>query len=93
MLYLITLLFLIFIEIYLMLFYKRKITNKQILDKIDNLQLTSVKNLLTKLGFIQVVEEDFKCKYGCNYTGKNKASLGAHYRNCKFNPSNQVKVK
>jgi hypothetical protein len=70
-----------------------KTTNKQILDKIDNLQLTSVKNLLTKLGFIQVVEEDFKCKYGCNYTGKNKASLGAHYRNCKINPSNQVKIK
>ena len=69
-----------------------KTTNKQILDKIDNLQLISVKNLLTKLGFIQV-EEDFKCKYGCNYIGKNKASLGAHYRNCKSNPSTQVKLK
>lgn len=69
-----------------------KTTNKQILDKIDNLQLTSVKNLLTKLGFMQV-EEDYKCKYGCSYMGKNKASLGAHYRNCKSNPVNQMKSK
>jgi hypothetical protein len=67
-----------------------KTTNKHILDKIENLQLISVKNLLTKLGFIQI-EEDFKCKYGCNYVGKNKASLGAHYRNCKSNPINQSK--
>ncbi len=34
-------------------------------------------------------DDDFKCKYCNTFTGKNKASLGAHIRNCKSNPKNK----
>jgi hypothetical protein len=64
-----------------------KTTNKQILDKIESLQLNSVKKILNKNGVFQT-DDDFKCKHCNTFTGKNKASLGAHIRNCKFNPIN-----
>ena len=65
-----------------------KTTNKQILDKIENMQINSVKKLLNKNGVFQS-DDDFKCKHCITFTGKNKASLGAHIRNCKFNPINK----
>jgi len=64
-----------------------KTTNKQILDKIETMQLNSVKKILNKNGVFQN-DDDFKCKHCNGFTGKNKASLGAHVRNCKFNPIN-----
>jgi hypothetical protein len=67
-----------------------KTTNKQVLDKIENMQLNSVKKILNKNGVFQS-DDDFKCKHCNAFTGKNKASLGAHIRNCKFNPINNPK--
>ena len=66
-----------------------KTTNKQILDKIENMQINSVKKLLNKNGVFQS-DDDFKCKHCNTFTGKNKASLGANIRNCKFNPINKT---
>jgi predicted Zn-ribbon and HTH transcriptional regulator len=68
-----------------------KTTNKQILDKIESMHLNSVKKILNKNGVFQV-DDDFKCKHCNTFTGKNKASLGAHIRNCKFNPINNNKL-
>jgi hypothetical protein len=65
-----------------------KTSNKQILDKIEGMQINSVKKLLNKNGVFQS-DDDFKCKHCTTFTGKNKASLGAHIRNCKFNPINK----
>jgi len=65
-----------------------KTSNKLILDKIENMQLNSVKKILNKNGFFQM-DDDFKCKHCNTFAGKNKASLGAHIRNCKFNPINK----
>ena len=64
-----------------------KTSNKQILDKLENMQINSVKKILNKNGVFQS-DDDFKCKHCNTFTGKNKASLGAHIRNCKFNPIN-----
>ena len=44
--------------------------------------------ILNKNGFFQT-DDDFKCKHCNTFAGKNKASLGAHIRNCKFNPINK----
>jgi hypothetical protein len=68
-----------------------KTTNKQILDKIESMHINSVKKILNKNGVFQV-DDDFKCKHCNTFTGKNKASLGAHIRNCKFNPINNNKL-
>ena len=62
--------------------------NKAILDKIESMQLNSVRKILHKNGLFQN-EDEFKCKHCSTFTGKNKASLAAHVRNCKFNPINQ----
>lgn len=64
-----------------------KTSNKQILEKIEGLQLTAIKKILNKNGFLQN-DDDFKCKYCNAFSGKNKASLGAHIRSCKLNPIN-----
>ncbi len=64
-----------------------KTSNKQLLEKIENMQLNAVKKLLNKNGILQQ-DDDFKCKYCNAFTGKNKASLAAHIRNCKCNPIN-----
>ena len=64
-----------------------KTTNKQVLDKIETMQINVVKKILNKNGIFQS-DDDFKCKYCNSFTGKNKASIGAHLRNCKFNPIN-----
>jgi hypothetical protein len=60
-----------------------KASSKQLLDKLDEIQLPKIKNILIKFGLID--NENLKCPH-CNvYEGKNKASLSAHFRNCKFN--------
>ena len=33
--------------------------------------------------------KNFKCTFCNSWSGRNKASLGAHIRNCKFNPKNK----
>jgi len=60
-----------------------KANSKQLLDKLEEIQLPRIKNILIKFGLID--NENLKCPH-CNvYEGKNKASLSAHLRNCKAN--------
>jgi hypothetical protein len=55
---------------------------KQLIDKMEDIQLPKLKKLFIKFGNIEN-DNDFKCTL-CNvWSGKNKASLGAHIRNCK----------
>jgi len=65
-----------------------KTNNKILMDKIETMHLNSVKKILNKNGFFHL-EEDFRCKHCTTFIGKNKASLGAHIRNCKANPVNK----
>lgn len=65
-----------------------KNVNKQLVDKLEEIQLPKIKKVLMKLGNIEN-DNDFKCNLCNNWSGKNKASLGAHMRNCKFNPKNK----
>ena len=54
----------------------------------EEIQLPKLKKLFIKIGNIEN-DNEFKCMF-CNvWTGKNKASLGAHMRNCKFNIKNK----
>lgn len=65
--------------------------NKQLLDKMEEIQLPKLKKLFIKIGNIEN-DNEFKCTF-CNiWTGKNKASLGAHLRNCKSNPKNEIPI-
>ena len=61
-----------------------KLTNKQLLDKLDDMQFPKIKNILVNCGIVE--SENLNCSY-CNYQAKNKASLSAHSRNCKSNPN------
>jgi hypothetical protein len=63
-----------------------KIMSKQLLDKLEEMQLPKIKNILIKFGLIE--NENLKCP-NCTYEGKNKASLSAHFRNCKYNMKNK----
>lgn len=65
----------------------RSIT-KQLVDKMEDIQLPKLKKLFIKLGNIEN-DNDFKCTFCNSWSGKNKASLGAHIRNCKYNPKNK----
>jgi hypothetical protein len=68
-----------------------KNTNKTLLDNLEEIQMPKVKKILMKLGNIEN-DFDFKCIY-CNvWTGKNKASLAAHTRNCKCNIPKQIPI-
>ena len=62
--------------------------SKQLVDKMEDIQLPKLKKLFVKLGNIEN-DNDFKCTFCNSWSGKNKASLGAHMRNCKFNPKNK----
>jgi hypothetical protein len=61
-----------------------KMVNRQLVDKLEEIQLPKTKKFLMKLGTIEN-DNDFKCTFFNSWSGKNKASLGAHIRNCKFN--------
>jgi hypothetical protein len=65
-----------------------KIMSKQLLDKLEDMQMPKIKNILVKCGIIE--NENLNCCY-CNYQAKNKASLSAHSRNCKSNPNPKSK--
>ena len=55
---------------------------KQLIDKMEDIQLPKLKKLFIKIGNIEN-DNDFKCTLCNAWSGKNKASLGAHVRNCK----------
>lgn len=65
-----------------------KLVNKQLMDKLEEIQLPKIKKFLMKLGNIEN-DNDFKCTFCNSWSGKNKASLAAHIRNCKFNSKNK----
>jgi len=65
-----------------------RLVNKQLTDKLEEIQLPKFKKFLIKLGNIEN-DNDFKCTFCNNWSGKNKASLAAHVRSCKFNPKNK----
>ena len=68
-----------------------KSINKQLVDKLDEIQLPNIKNILMKNGTIEN-DNGFQCTL-CNiWFGKNKASLAAHIRNCKSNPKNNQTI-
>ena len=64
-----------------------KLVNKQLVDKLEEIQLPKIKRFLMNLGTIEN-DNDFKCMLCNSWSGKNKASLAAHARNCKFSPKN-----
>jgi hypothetical protein len=61
-------------------------STKQTIEKIEELQLFALKRVLTRNGALQA-DDEFKCRFCNSFTGKNRASLGAHVRGCKFNPA------
>jgi hypothetical protein len=68
-----------------------RLVTKQLIDKLEDIQLPRLKKLFIKLGNIEN-DNDFKCTFCNTWSGKNKASLGAHIRNCKFNPKNKETI-
>lgn len=64
-----------------------KTNHKQLIDKLEELQISSIKKILIKNNVLQN-DEDFKCKHCSSFSGKNKASLAAHIRTCKSNIKN-----
>jgi hypothetical protein len=65
-----------------------KLVNKQLIDKLEDIQLPKIKKFLMKIGNIEN-DNDFKCTLCNSWSGKNKASLAAHIRTCKFNTKNK----
>jgi hypothetical protein len=63
-------------------------STKLLVDKIDELQLFAIKRILAKNG-THHPDDEHNCRYCNSFSGKNKASLAAHLRNCKSNPSKQ----
>lgn len=64
-----------------------KNVTKQLVDKLDEIQLPKIKSLLIKARRIEN-DNELKCSFCNKWNGKNKASLAAHMRNCKLNPKN-----
>jgi hypothetical protein len=69
-----------------------KLVTKQLIDKLEDIQLPKLKKLFIKMGNIEN-DNDFKCTFCNSWSGKNKASLGAHIRNCKSNPKNKESIE
>ena len=69
-----------------------KLVTKQLIDKLEDIQLPKLKKLFIKMGNIEN-DNDFKCTFCNSWSGKNKASLGAHIRNCKSNPKNKDSIE
>jgi hypothetical protein len=65
-----------------------KSVTKQLVDKMEEFQLPTVKKMITKSGVVEN-DNDFKCTFCSCWAGKNKASLSAHIRNCKMNGKNK----
>ena len=65
-----------------------KLLTKQLIDKLEDIQLPKLKKLFMKFGNIEN-DNDFKCSICNAWAGKSKASLGAHIRSCKLNPKNK----
>jgi hypothetical protein len=65
-----------------------KTINKQLLEQLDEIQLPITKKFLIRLGNIEN-DNNLMCTFCNSWTGKNKSSLAAHMRSCKFNSKNK----
>ena len=65
-----------------------KLLTKQLIDKLEDIQLPKLKKLFMKFGNIEN-DNDFKCTICNAWAGKSKSSLGAHIRSCKLNTKNK----
>ena len=65
-----------------------KLLNKQLIEQLDEIQLPNTKKILIKFGNIEN-DNNLMCTFCNNWTVKNKSSLAAHMRNCKFNAKNK----
>ncbi len=65
-----------------------KTINKQLIEQLDEIQLPNTKKFLIRLGNIEN-DNNLMCTFCNNWTGKNKSSLAAHMRSCKFNTKNK----
>ena len=63
-----------------------KTLNKQLLDQLEDIQLPSLRSFLVQKGKIEN-DTNLECQFCNSYVGKNKASLSAHKKGCKFNPN------
>ena len=66
-----------------------KSMSKQMLDKMEDLQLPQLNGFL--LGTGQFKNNTLVCTFCDKFNGKNKSSLAAHMRSCKLNPTNLKK--
>jgi hypothetical protein len=67
-----------------------KTSNKQIIDRIESLQLNIIKKLLNKHNLLN--DNDLKCNLCNSFTGKNKASLAQHVRKCRVNKNITINI-
>jgi hypothetical protein len=65
-----------------------KTINKQLTEQLDEIQLPNTKKFLIRLGNIEN-DNNLMCTFCNNWIGKNKSSLAAHMRSCKFNTKNK----
>jgi hypothetical protein len=69
-----------------------KTSSKQILDSLEEMNINKVKVLLSKNNIISMGEDELTCKFCNSFNGKNKGSLSAHIRCCKYNPENNKPI-
>lgn len=71
-----------------------KLHTKELLDNLDKIELSSIKNILAKHNVLtnnedpKVELEEMKCTFCNSYSTKNKACFGQHNRRCKSIPKN-----
>lgn len=70
-----------------------KLHTKELLDNLDKIELSSIKNILLKHNVFKdenskLEVEDMHCTFCNSYSTKNKACFGQHNRRCKSNPKN-----
>ena len=68
-----------------------KSTSKQMLDKMEDMQMPQLNKYL--LGTGQYKNDKMVCSFCGVFNGKNKSSLAAHMRNCKQNPNSNINKK
>jgi hypothetical protein len=72
-----------------------KTMSKQLLDKLEAMQLPKIKEILLRFGGLEN-NSNFKCPH-CSFVGKNKASLSAHHNRtngkCKNTPEENVELE
>jgi hypothetical protein len=63
-----------------------KTMSKQLQEQLEDIQLPNIRLFLVQKGKIEN-DANLECQFCNSYIGKNKASLSAHKKGCKFNPN------